>query len=183
MAFIAYLLTSYLVGCIMFGYIVTKLSGKGDIRCKGSGNVGSRNVGRVVGKSAFVATFLGDAGKAIVVIMLGQYLGLPLIVQLIGFLFVIIGHLWPITLAFHGGKGIASFLGGIIYLEPMMACVLVGVFVVMYLIFKGFNRPGLIAIGSTPIALLFLDYEFVEWVIVFVIALLAIYADRFERKR
>jgi len=70
----SYILGAYLVGTIMFGFIIGKLFGKVDIRTLGSGNVGARNIGRNLSKPAFVATFLGDAGKAFFIVFIGRLL-------------------------------------------------------------------------------------------------------------
>lgn len=70
-----YLVLSYLIGSIMFGYLVTKLLYRKDIRLHGSRNVGARNAGRLHGKKAFVVIFLGDALKGVLVILIACYFG------------------------------------------------------------------------------------------------------------
>ncbi len=146
MVIVIYFFLSYFIGCIMFGYIIGRLFGKIDIRKVGSGNVGARNIGRSLNKTAFVATFLGDASKGAAVILLGRMLGFSEEIQLVGFLFVLIGHIWPISLSFKGGKGISSFLGGIIAFEPTVIIVILISFAITYPLFRSFTMSGLLSL-------------------------------------
>jgi glycerol-3-phosphate acyltransferase PlsY len=106
----------YLCGCLTSGYLVGKAEGI-DIRDYGSGNAGSTNVLRVLGKKKALITFLGDALKGAIPVALFKYvigprMGLPVntvqfLSLVIGFA-VVIGHDYPFTLHFKGGKGIAT---------------------------------------------------------------------------
>jgi acyl phosphate:glycerol-3-phosphate acyltransferase len=127
-----FLVLSYLIGSIMFGFLVTKALYRKDIRLHGSGNVGARNAGRLHGKTAFVLIFLGDALKGGLVILLARYFGFSDPVQLVGLGMAILGHLKPITLNFKGGKGISTFIGGIIMFEPLLVSVIILAFLVLY---------------------------------------------------
>lgn len=110
------LVVGYLCGCITSGYLVGKTEGI-DIRDYGSGNAGATNVLRVLGKSKALVTFLGDALKGMIPVALVKYvigprLGYPpnvveVLSLLIG-LAVVIGHDYPFTLNFKGGKGIST---------------------------------------------------------------------------
>lgn len=174
MTTVGYFFLSYLIGCIMFGYIIGRLFGKMDIRKVGSGNVGARNIGRSLNKTAFVATFLGDAGKGATAILLGRAIGFSEEIQLVGFLFVLIGHIWPITLGFKGGKGISSFLGGIITFEPTVTIVILVCFALTYPFFRSFTISGLLSLSILPIYL-FIDshtYPSVGIIILTVITIL-----------
>ncbi|MCH6269280.1 glycerol-3-phosphate acyltransferase [Neobacillus citreus] len=158
-----YYLVSYLVGNIMFGYLVSMLLKGQDIREQGSGNVGARNAGRVYGKKAFVLTFLGDALKGAFVVLAGRYLlHFSETVQLLGLVFVIVGHLKPIVLKFKGGMGISTFIGGIIAFEPLIASIIVLAFLVLYPFLKSFTFTGL---GSFLFIPVFLIFKTDNWVI------------------
>jgi acyl phosphate:glycerol-3-phosphate acyltransferase len=170
---VGYFFLSYLIGCIMFGYIIGRLFGKMDIRQVGSGNVGARNIGRSLNRSAFVATFLGDAGKGAAAILLGRAFGFSEEIQLIGFLFVLIGHIWPITLRFKGGKGISSFLGGIITFEPTVTIVILVCFAITYPFFRSFTLSGLLSLSSLPIYL-FIDSHTYPSVGIIILAVITI---------
>ncbi|MDN3017873.1 glycerol-3-phosphate acyltransferase [Paenibacillus sp. BSR1-1] len=153
-----YFACSYFIGCIMFGYLITKLLFHQDIRRQGSGNVGARNAGRLYGKKAFVITFLGDALKGILIILIGRYLGFSESIQLLGLAFAIIGHLKPVTLKFKGGKGISTFIGGMVAFEPFLAPVFILAFLVTYPFTKSFTFSGLGAFLVIPV-FLFIQHD------------------------
>lgn len=102
----------YLFGCFEGAYIISKLFGNFDIRDKGSGNAGASNVTTVMGWKYGIIVALFDILKAFIpVAFLKYYVGATLEEYFfIGFA-VIIGHIFPLTLQFRGGKGAASFLG------------------------------------------------------------------------
>jgi len=107
---IVYFIASYLLGNVLTAWWVGKLY-KTDLRNHRSGNLGARNAGAVIGKSAFLLTFVGDAMKGVIVILAGRYLGYPEWAVALGGLLVICGHMFPIWLKGKGGKGIATFVG------------------------------------------------------------------------
>ncbi|WHY66413.1 glycerol-3-phosphate acyltransferase [Neobacillus sp. SuZ13] len=156
-----YFVLSYLIGSFMFGFLVTKTLFHKDIRREGSGNVGARNAGRLHGKKAFVLIFLGDALKGVLVILIARYFGFSAQIQLVGLGLAILGHLKPITLNFKGGKGISTFIGGIIMFEPLLVFVIAGVFLVLFPFTKSFTFSGLGAFLFIPVFLLFLDYDWI----------------------
>lgn len=108
---------AYLLGSISFSVIISKKMAGFDVREKGSGNAGTTNVLRTVGKKASALTLLFDALKGVVAILVAYIAGLivkdvdkSLLVQLSG-IAVIVGHTFPIFFGFRGGKGIATSLG------------------------------------------------------------------------
>jgi len=96
-----------------------------DLRGHRSGNLGARNAGAVIGKSAFLLTFLGDALKGVLVILAGRYFGYSEWAVAMGGLLVICGHLFPFWLKGKGGKGIATFVGIGLTFNVLFAIVLV----------------------------------------------------------
>lgn len=155
-----YFLFSYLIGGVMFGYLVTRTFYRQDIRLQGSGNVGARNAGRLHGKSAFLLTFLGDASKGVVVVLAARYLHFSEPVQLTGLALAIIGHLKPVFLKFKGGKGISTFVGGVLAFQPLIALVVIPVFLVLYPFSKSFTLAGL---GSFLVIPIFLAIKDPNW--------------------
>ncbi len=123
-----YLVASYLFGNILTAYIVTKLKHNVDIRQEGSGNPGARNMGRVYGKGYFVATFLGDAIKGAIVVSVAKYLFEDSTFVMLTLLAVLLGHIYPIVFKGKGGKGISTFIGGLIAFDYLIALTLVGCF-------------------------------------------------------
>ncbi|OLS33951.1 glycerol-3-phosphate acyltransferase [Bacillus sp. MRMR6] len=151
-----YLLASYLLGSIMFGFLISKIFYQVDIRGQGSGNIGARNAGRLHGKLAFVVIFLGDALKGAVVVLIARYFQFAEPVQLVGLALAITGHLKPVTLKFKGGKGISTFIGGMLTFEPLLVPVIILTFGVLYPFIRSFTLAGL---GTFLIIPLFLFYR------------------------
>ncbi len=114
----------YLLGSIPFGILVTKLGGGVDPRTIGSGNIGATNVLRSGDKKLAALTLLGDALKGTAAVLLGWGIGGEgtALAAAIG---AFIGHLFPVWLGFKGGKGVATFLGVALGLQPFGALVFV----------------------------------------------------------
>ena len=101
------IIVAYGIGSIPFGLIFTKLSGRGDIRNIGSGNIGATNVLRTGSRKLAVLTLVFDTGKGAVAVGTASYFADIQIAALAGLL-TVIGHCFPVWLKFHGGKGIAT---------------------------------------------------------------------------
>ena len=115
----------YLLGSIPFGLILTKLSGGGDLRKIGSGNIGATNVLRTGNKALAVLTLVLDAAKGTAAVWLGAQFG-PAAAMLAG-LSAFLGHLFPVWLGFRGGKGVATYIGvalGLYWPAALAFCVL-----------------------------------------------------------
>ncbi len=112
-----WLLIGYLLGAIPFGFILTWLTGGGDIRRIGSGNIGATNVLRSGRKGLAAATLLLDAGKgALAVWLAGRFGEHPAIyLAAIG---AFAGHVHPVWLKFRGGKGVATLFGIALAFSP-----------------------------------------------------------------
>ena len=107
------LVLGYLLGSIPFGVVLTRLFGAGDLRSIGSGNIGATNVLRTGRKGLAAATLVLDTLKATAAVVLAWWLlGPP--TALAAATGAILGHLYPVWLRFRGGKGVATFLGGLI---------------------------------------------------------------------
>ena len=85
---------------------------------RGSGNPGARNAGRLFGKKAFVATFVGDALKGALAVCAAKWLGFDAIVELLALVAVMLGHVFPVLLKFRGGKGSPLSSAAFLYLIP-----------------------------------------------------------------
>ena len=111
---------AYLIGSINFSVILSKKMAGFDVREKGSGNAGTTNMLRAVGKKAAAITLVCDILKGVVEILVAMFIGnvveeanKPLLVQIAG-IAVILGHTFPIFFKFKGGKGVATSLGVLI---------------------------------------------------------------------
>ena len=104
----------YLLGSIPFGLILTRLAGTVDLRGVGSGNIGATNVLRTGRKDLAAATLVLDALKGtLAVVAAARLFGGPMS-PLAGAAGAFLGHVYPVWLRFRGGKGVATFLGGLI---------------------------------------------------------------------
>jgi acyl phosphate:glycerol-3-phosphate acyltransferase len=115
----------YLLGSIPFGLILTKLSGRGDVRSIGSGNIGATNVLRTGSKGLAALTLLLDVLKGTAAVWIGSHFG-PYAAML-GGLGAFLGHLFPVWLGFRGGKGVATYIGvalGLFWPAALAFCVI-----------------------------------------------------------
>jgi glycerol-3-phosphate acyltransferase PlsY len=160
-----YFISSYLIGSIMFGFLITKIFFRKDIRVQGSGNVGARNAGRLHGKTAFVLIFLGDALKGALVILVARYFQFSETIQLVGLALAIFGHIKPVTLKFKGGKGISTFIGGIITFDPLMVPVIILGFSILYTFIRSLTLAGLGAFLFIPVVLFIKNNDWLSCII------------------
>ncbi len=112
---------AYILGSIDAGVLVPRLMGI-DIYAHGSGNPGASNVMRTLGKKAGAAVMLVDALKGLLAAMIGAWASYPL-----GFwcaLIAVVGHVFPVWHGFRGGRGVATAIGGVLFLEPWFGLLL-----------------------------------------------------------
>ncbi len=139
----------YLLGSIPFGLLLTRLSGKGDVRNIGSGSIGATNVLRTGSKGLAALTLLLDAAKGALAVWLAQRF-FP------GFeahtaAGALVGHLYPVWLKFRGGKGVATLLGILVPLLPVAALVYAIVWLSILLVVRISSVAGIAAAASAPI--------------------------------
>ena len=131
--FVVVVLIGYLLGSIPFGVIISKRSAGVDVRDYGSGKTGATNVARVAGRKAAVLVTILDALKGLLaVVFAGLIFGGGWLVesaQVLAALAAIAGHKWPVFIKFKGGRGVASFFGGLLALCPPAALFGLGVLV------------------------------------------------------
>jgi glycerol-3-phosphate acyltransferase PlsY len=124
------IIIAYLIGSIPFGYLIVRSTGGGDVRETGSGGTGATNVTRRAGKAAGVFTLILDLFKgAIAVIIARSMLNSEWWIA-VAAIAVIVGHIFPVWLAFRGGKGVATGAGVFLALAPMAVLCAGVVFVV-----------------------------------------------------
>ena len=118
MIYLFAVLISYLLGSIPMGLILTKITGKGDLRKVGSGNIGATNVMRVGGLRMAGLVWILDMAKAIAAVFVGKYVAGDAFGAWCGFA-AIVGHCYPIWLKFKGGKGISSLFAVLLAVSPV----------------------------------------------------------------
>ncbi|MFS0863749.1 glycerol-3-phosphate 1-O-acyltransferase PlsY [Fredinandcohnia sp. 179-A 10B2 NHS] len=173
-----YLLLSYFIGSIMTAYVVMRLSKGEDIRKLGSGNVGARNAGRLLGKKGFIFTALGDVLKGVVVVAGANLLQFSFEIQIMALIAVVIGHIYPITLRFKGGKGIATAAGGLLVLAYHPFLVFALIFLILLAILRSFTLAGMTAFLMFPFIYWFIGYSLIQCLLIFIIIALLIFAHR-----
>ena len=170
---------SYIIGSIPFGFILTKIITKKDIRNIGSGNIGATNALRSGNKLVGYLTLLLDIFKAILPIIYLKYNYPELI--FISSLCIFLGHLFPVWLKFKGGKGVATYLGIIIAIDLYLATVFGIIWILIYLISKYSSLSSIIASAAIPIYVFFVyEKNLFFFIIMFV---LIFYAHRANIKR
>lgn len=148
----------YLLGAIPFGLILTRLAGTADIRTIGSGNIGATNVLRTGRRGLAAATLLGDMlkGTAAVLAMYAWWGQDAMILAALG---AFLGHLFPVWLAFKGGKGVATYLGILIGLAWPGAAVFAAIWLAVAALSRYSSLAALIGSLAVPPALWQFDYR------------------------
>jgi acyl phosphate:glycerol-3-phosphate acyltransferase len=147
----------YCLGSIPFGLVLTKLFGAGDLRSIGSGNIGATNVLRTGRKGLAAATLALDALKATLAVVAAWFaFGPPTAIAAAAG--AVLGHMYPVWLRFKGGKGVATYLGGLIglsFVGPTWPAAIV--FAVVWLAVAAVTRyssaAALAATLASPIAM------------------------------
>src|SRR6478735_1394440 len=141
----------YLLGSIPFGFIFTRMAGLGDIRKVGSGNIGATNVLRTGRKGLAAATLVGDALKGTAAVLIARHFGNDL--GAVAALGAFLGHLFPVWLKFQGGKGVATFLGVLLGLQPLAALAFALIWLVLAWLTRYSSLSALVASAATPVVL------------------------------
>ena len=164
-SYIIVTIIAYLLGSISFSVIIIKKMAGFDVREKGSGNAGTTNVLRTVGKKASIITLICDILKGVVAILVAYIAGLilkdsvdkALLIQLAG-LAVIIGHTFPIYFGFKGGKGIATALGVLLITNWNIGLICLVFALVLMIITKMVSLGSLAAAVLFPILIIFMPH-------------------------
>ena len=146
--FYAAAVAGYLLGSVPFGLILTRLAGLGDVRHIGSGNIGATNVLRTGHKGLATATLLLDGGKGAAAALLGKLFGPDIMVLAAAGAFI--GHLYPLYLGFRGGKGVATFVGIMLAVSPLLGGAICLVWTASALAFRYSSLAALIAALAAP---------------------------------
>jgi glycerol-3-phosphate acyltransferase PlsY len=169
------MLGSYLLGTIPFGIVLTRMTGAGDLRAIGSGNIGATNVLRTGRKGLAAATLLLDAAKGAVAVLIAGAID-PTLMPLAGAA-AFLGHLYPVWLKFRGGKGVATLLGIALALHWPTGLVFALVWISAMGVTRFSSVGGIAAAVSTPV-MAAICYRF-ELVLLFLaLALLVVWKHR-----
>lgn len=173
---------AYLLGSIPFAYILVKKKTGKDIRHQGSGNVGTTNASRVLGKKWAIIVLLLDYSKGFLSAWIGMWLGGSTFAVL-GGAFAIIGHSFPVWLHFKGGKGMATGFGIITVLVPQATFFAVLIWLVVLLITRYVSLASILTcVAMIPLTILG-DYATIIKVVITILACLIVYLHRSNLKR
>lgn len=147
---------AYAIGSINFSVILSKKMAGFDVRERGSGNAGTTNMLRSVGKGPAALTLILDILKGIVAILIARFIvgniasdaNTAILVQIAGF-FAVLGHTFPVFFGFKGGKGVATSLGVLLVMNPVIG----GICLVFALVVMALTR--MVSLGSIMAAILF----------------------------
>ncbi|MEL0242205.1 MAG: glycerol-3-phosphate 1-O-acyltransferase PlsY [Pelagibacteraceae bacterium] len=171
---------SYLLGSIPFGLIYSKIAGLGDVRNIGSGNIGATNVLRTGNKQVAAYTLLSDIAKGSIAVLItnkffSEY-------ALLSFLIVYLGHIFPIWLKFKGGKGVATFIGGILIINYVLCLVFLITWAVVAKVFKISSLSAIVGFIVTLLTA-FVLYDQNLSLLMFFFTVFSIYTHRDNIKR
>ena len=152
----------YIIGSLPFALILTKLSGFGDIRNIGSGNVGATNVLRTGNKLLAIIVLSLDILKGLIpyLIIHIYFNELSLLNKIFLCHFAVIGHIYPIWLKFKGGKGVATYIGFLFGLNPYIAISFLLIWLVVAYMSKYSSLGSLVGIFVAPAYFIFINFNF-----------------------
>ena len=171
---------SYLLGSIPFGLIYTKIAGIEDIRKIGSGNIGATNVLRTGNKQVAAYTLLSDITKGSLAVLITNKFYQEY--NLLSFLIVYLGHIFPVWLKFKGGKGVATFIGGILVINYILGLVFLITWLIVAKVFKISSLSAIIAFVATLLATL-IFYNFNLTLLIFFFTIFSVYTHRDNIRR
>ena len=145
-------LIAYLLGSIPFGYLIVHWQRGIDVRATGSGSIGATNVMRNLGVMGFVATFILDAGKGLLAVLLASKVTLqnPTWVAAAAFA-AVLGHCFPVWLRFRGGKGVATGVGVFIAIAPLQVVLVLVIFAIVVAIWRYVSLGSIVATAAFPV--------------------------------
>ena len=169
------LVAAYLIGSIPFSYLIVRLVAGADIRQHGSRNVGATNVARTVGKMPGIVALLLDLAKGYAVVVLATMItsraDWPLRLGVdtapehsrafwvaLAALIAVLGHMFPIWLGFHGGKGVATATGAFLAMSPIAVAAGAIVFVIVLLSTRFVSLASILSAASIPVFLRYLAH-------------------------
>jgi acyl phosphate:glycerol-3-phosphate acyltransferase len=180
-------LAAYLVGSLSFAVIVSRLMGLKDPRTFGSRNPGATNVLRSGNKAAAIVTLVLDGVKGLVPVLLvkafGKAYGLEEGTLAMVGLAAFLGHLWPVFFGFKGGKGVATFIGVVFGIHPLLGIATGATWLIIAFFFRYSSLASLVSAAFAPAYYLLGDR--IQWyaeasvaIALFVMAMLLAYRHR-----
>jgi glycerol-3-phosphate acyltransferase PlsY len=145
------LIAAYLLGSVPFAVVASRLFGLADPRSYGSGNPGATNVLRSGNKKAALVTLIGDALKGWVAVYVAQRYGFSASVVGLVALAVFFGHLFPLFLKFKGGKGVATAIGVLLALDPLLGLAAIATWLLVAYVSRYSSLAAILAAALAPV--------------------------------
>ena len=181
---IYFLIASYLIGSISSAIIICKIAGLPDPRTQGSKNPGATNVLRLGGKKIAALVLVFDGLKGAIPVMTANYYGLSLFELTFILLFAFLGHVFPLFYGFKGGKGVATYLGGLIGLNLFVGLTFSIIWLIVAKVIKVSSVAALTATFLSPIYFYFITtHNFKATLVIFLINLFIYFTHRENIKR
>jgi len=177
------LIASYLIGSISSAVIICKALGLPDPRTQGSKNPGATNVLRLGGKKIAAFVLIFDGLKGAVPVFIGDYYGFGLIALTLTVLCAFLGHIFPVFFRFKGGKGVATYLGGLIAINLLAGLIFSLIWLLVAKVLKISSLAALIATALSPFYFYLITGDLKSTTIIGLISLLIFYTHRDNIKR
>ena len=143
-------LGAYLLGYFTTGYYLVRFAAHRDLRQEGSGSLGARNAGRILGTTGFVLVLIVDFCKGVLAVWLTRWFTGCEKLVLLAFLAVVVGHIWPFQLGFRGGKGVSTSLCALLVFDSAVALSFAEVAGLAAILLRKFSFGGLIGFVALP---------------------------------
>ena len=177
------LIASYLIGSISSAVIICRALGLPDPRTQGSKNPGATNVLRLGGKKIAAFVLIFDGLKGAVPVFIGDYYGFGLIALTLTALCTFLGHIFPVFFCFRGGKGVATYLGGLIAINLLVGLIFSLIWLLVAKVLKISSLAALIATALSPFYFYLITGDLRSTAIIGLISLLIFFTHRDNIKR
>ncbi len=178
------IVAGYLLGSISTGVVLSRLFAKTDIRSQGSGNAGTTNMLRVLGRKMALLTFIGDMLKGIIAVFIGKWLIGGELGGLLGVVGAVLGHYYPLYFGFKGGKGIATSFGSLLFVFPVQALLAFAVFLILVAVTHYISVGSIAAAITLPLLIVITRFqEPTLWIITVCIGASVVWRHRANIKR
>ena len=178
------IVAGYLLGSISTGVVLSRLFAKTDIRSQGSGNAGTTNMLRVLGRKMALLTFIGDMLKGIIAVFIGKWLIGGELGGLLGVVGAVLGHYYPLYFGFKGGKGIATSFGSLLFVFPVQALLAFAVFLILVVVTHYVSVGSIAAAITLPLLIVITRFqEPTLWIITVCIGASVVWRHRANIKR
>lgn len=148
------IIIAYLIGSISSSIIIAKLTGQPDPRTQGSKNAGATNTLRTSGKKAAAIVLIGDLLKGLIAIFIARFIGVDGFALGLVVFACVAGHVFPCFFQFKGGKGVATTLGALLALSPLLGILVAATWILVAILFRFSSLASLVAAVCAPIYVL-----------------------------